>query len=466
MIVRFERPMLGALLGALSFALLMSGPALGQSPGSEGTRDSQPGGQGLSRWLYEVDSDIPFKYYGFGEAVAKYFRNRFLLIPPDRGDTTEWVTVTDRSERRAALQAQIAELKEKLNRSSSDLKELTTQISTMKKKREGLGADLAAAKVQLTGTSGKPGDGSVSDNANVWNSRQVVKKRIEELTRRKGRLSAQINQTAARRFDLMQKDKLKYQIASLEATLAGVDDSESSRTIYLVSYRPFMIVAAVASVGLLALTFALGHLGGGVVGLGLALAFSGALHLLVAVLRSQLLLQPAAVFESGVSLTAGFAALLVAQRLARTSGRFDPDEWTLKFVATTLLGVSAILLGYWFSMGALSWSGAGAMGGYLVGKLFDAMWVCAWVYLTLKVLDMDLNPVLQILAITVAILFAVQLSILSPWLGFSRTIGTFAAGALLAAGTIAHDRSLRGVMGKLEADLEPSEPYHPEPDMA
>jgi hypothetical protein len=218
------------------------------------------GRSAFQRWLNGGDGDRPFRYYGFAEACSKYFAHVVLGRPADSADVTRIVRHVDRSEARAGLAREVADIELKLRDYPRKIAELEQHLSEIRPERDALARRLDEQQAQLKAATEAIG-GVVAETSRAWDKRTQILREIEVVRRRLELVQHEMTRTEMERIKLMQTrtQELERQLGARRDALARLETPEVDLEFdhFMVSPRPLLLAslpfAALALVGGVAL---------------------------------------------------------------------------------------------------------------------------------------------------------------------------------------------------------------------
>jgi hypothetical protein len=422
------------------------------APGARAEEVSESGGGGLQRWLHQPQPDQIFRYYGFWEAVDKYFRAQILNQEPDSSDVTQVTETVDRDAERDAVRAEVSALQKRLAGIPAELKERAEWIAEMKQKRARIEEELNATRARLQAAGAGFDSQDISRNAEAWDARTRFDLKVENLKRTLAQTQDEIERTELGRFKLMQTGALEEQIAAKKAELAAIVDPENTRDLYLVSHRPLLLVVCGVLTALALLAIAGARLPGSVggpLGVGLTAALGATLYTLSEIVRIETIGVPAlGIFGSPMLLGVGLPVLMGTRALGVRRGVRDPGRRSLQLAtAAAALIVSAQLVG---SGAAALGAGAGSSAAVailwsVVGSAIPVALLGAWAFAVSRVLDSQLAWPQRSLAIAGVSYASVAIEGMTPWLGMLPTLKIVGMGFVLACVVFAMERALAGL---------------------
>lgn len=389
-------------------------------------------GSDFELWLHRRNPDEPFRYYGFFEAVDKYYRVHALGESPDERDMTTVIRLMDVSERRDLLLAQIRTLKAKIARAPIEVAERDEHLAEMKAQKAAIEARVSGANDDFEVVVSKVEGRTIDETAQAWDDRMAQKLVGNKLERRLLVIDDEIARTEMGRIKAMQTGAFVDELIVKQEALKGVATGEkvvgAPVDLFLVSHKPLMLVSLAGFLLLTGLAVGAGKWPGSIlVGMIISAAMAMAAFVFVAVATGERWIPATGVVGSPRAFGVGLVALIAARGVAERVQRDLDPMFPLK-VAVIAVALVELATPVWYMI-------------LVPEPLLDIFFFGAWAFAALVVLESTLNVALQVLAMSAATLVTVMVGALRPWLGVEGTLGTLAVGAVLGVALVASDKA-------------------------
>lgn len=415
-------------VGVLVAAGLLQGFAPAPAVAEEGST--------LQLWLHRRNPDEPFRFYGFFEAVSKYFRAHALGYGPDPLDVTTVIRTVDLSEQRDALRAEIEVLENKIGGAPLDVSERDRHLAQMRSAKAAIEAKLAETKARLESADAALEGGTIFESSRAWDQRMEHESALSKLKQRLARINDEITRTEAGKIKAMQTGELVDQLILKRQALKRVESGEEvvglPVDLYLVSYKPLMLLTLGGILLLTALGVRLGRRSGNIaVGVVFSAAMAGLVYVFLVVIWAERLIPPTGVVTSPMAFGAGLVALIAARALAERMRRDVEPIWALKMALIAVAAVQLAIPLWHLTFGTT----------VLLGALLPIVFFGAWGFVAVAVLESSLHALLQVLVMAAVTLATVMVGDLSPWLGVGETLGALGVGLVLGMALVASDEA-------------------------
>ncbi|UCE85089.1 MAG: hypothetical protein JSU66_12125 [Deltaproteobacteria bacterium] len=397
----------------------------------------------LVTWLNRREPEQPFRYYGFAEAVAKYFRTRILGRTPDAGDVTRIVRTTDRSAERATVTNEIARLEGRLASVPYELEESARHVEEMKRERERIRAQLLEAQRAFDDAQAQVGGSDVVQNSRAWDARNRLRSSRASLQQRLGEIEAAIARSQTAHARGTETSELEARIAANRGRLAAIHDATRSVDYYLVSYKPLLITTLGSIAALFGLCAFAKRPRRGAASKAFALTqsavFAGLLYVMLRILAAEDLVPGVSVFASPAAFGVGFALLMATRTACAGRGATAPLR-SLGPALTAVAVCHAVIV-------AQVWSAAvptGADRELLRSALLGIAGFGVWALAALWILDWNRSDVARILAATAVTSACLVAGTLPAGMAIPEAARAFGA-ALAASASLLAVEAARGM---------------------